>query len=249
MNPTEVIRRRNLPHWDMPGAAYFLTTCLEGSIPAQGLLDLDNYRTELQRRPRPQSKTEQQWAEDRWKLAFARTDCWLDQEPACRHLEDPQLARIVVDALYHFAAQRYDLLAFVVMPSHYHWVFQPCERWIAERKESKRTPREEIIHSINRFTALECNRVLGRQGTFWQHESYDHWIRDVDELERIIHYIENNPVKASLVSSAELWPFSSAHDRKVLSREFGEPLWRQVSNLSKAEGKLETCHHETEVRP
>jgi hypothetical protein len=50
----EMIRRRNLPHWDVPIAAYFVTVCLDGSIPARGLLDLANYRTELSRRPRPQ---------------------------------------------------------------------------------------------------------------------------------------------------------------------------------------------------
>jgi hypothetical protein len=49
----EVIRRRNLPHWDVPTAAYFVTTCLKGSIPARGLLDLESYREELARRARP----------------------------------------------------------------------------------------------------------------------------------------------------------------------------------------------------
>ena len=37
-----------------------------------------------------------------------------------------------------------------------------------------------------------------RTGQFWQHESYDHWTRDLVELERIIRYIEENPVKAGL---------------------------------------------------
>ena len=42
----EIIRRRQLPHWDMPGAPYFVTTCLEGSIPARGLLEIVRYRDE-----------------------------------------------------------------------------------------------------------------------------------------------------------------------------------------------------------
>ena len=65
-----------------------------------------------------------------WKRAFARTDAWLDHQPAVQHLRDPRLAQVVVDALYYFAGQRYDLLGFVVMPSHVHWVFQPLEAWI-----------------------------------------------------------------------------------------------------------------------
>jgi REP element-mobilizing transposase RayT len=152
----------------------------------------------------------------------------LDREPAVRHLEDPRLAQSVLDSFYYFAGLRYDLLAFVVMPSHIHWVFQPREDWIARRrKDSARTPREEIIHSLNLFTSHACNRLLGRQGTFWQHESYDHWVRDVDELERIILYIEANPVTAGLVKNPAAWPFSSAHDRVRLGLSFGEPLLRK----------------------
>jgi type I restriction enzyme R subunit len=225
MATTEVIRRRNLPHWDMPHAAFFVTGCVEGSVPARGLLDLMNYRADLQRRPRPANKDEQEWVVDQWKLTFARAERWLDQEPAVRHLEDTRLARVVVDAFYHFAGQRYDLLAFVVMPSHYHWVFQPREEWLLRRRKAdKRTPREEVVHSVNLFTATQCNKLLGRKGAFWQHECYDHWIRDVDELERIMLYVEGNPLKARLVSDPTEWLYSSAHDRKVHGLVFGEPL-------------------------
>src|SRR5437588_13011705 len=121
MAAEEVIRRRDLPHWDVPHAAYFITGCLEGSIPARGLLDRNTYRAELKHRPRPEDKTEQEWTVEQWKRGFARAERWLDQNPAVRHLEDPRAARIVVDTFYHFAGERYDLLAFVVMPSHYHW--------------------------------------------------------------------------------------------------------------------------------
>src|SRR5438552_4102446 len=113
------------------------------------------------------------------------------------------------------------------MPSHYHWVFQPREAWVSQRRKAdKRTPREEIIHSTNLFTATQCNRILRRKGTFWQHEPYDHWIRDVDELERIILYVEGNRVKARLVSDPSEWVYSSAHDRKERGLEFGAPLLR-----------------------
>jgi type I restriction enzyme R subunit len=52
---------------------------------------------------------------------------------------------------------------------------------------------------------------LGNTGKrFWQAESYDHWVRDDLERERIAGYIENNPVKAGLVDSAEKYRWSSA---------------------------------------
>lgn len=228
MPPEEQIRRRHLPHWDVSSAAYFVTTCLDGSIPAQGLVDIEGYRTHLQRRSPPAGKTQQEWQLDQWKLTFARTEEWLDQRPVVRHLADERLAQVVVDACYHFAGERYDLLAFVVMPSHLHWVFQPCDAWVAglEAAGANRSPRERIQHSLNRFTAAECNRLLGLAGAFWQHESYDHWVRSPEELERILLYVEANPVKAGLVESPGDWPFSSARDRILLGGEWGQPLVR-----------------------
>jgi hypothetical protein len=100
---------------------------------------------------------------------------------------------------------------------------------------ANRSPRQQIQHSVNRHTSLECNRLRGATGAFWQRESYDHWVRDADELERIIHYVEANPVKAGLIDASENWPFSSAHDRKLAGLAFGEPLVRprvgHVSNV------------------
>jgi hypothetical protein len=91
---------------------------LEGSIPARGLLDIERYRADLHRRPRPVEKSEPDWQVDCWKRVFARAETWLDHQPAVRHLADPRLAQAVVSALYFFAGQRYDLLAFVVITTH-----------------------------------------------------------------------------------------------------------------------------------
>ena len=50
--------------------------------------------------------------------------------------------------------------------------------------------------------------MLGRTGqSFSQAESYDHSVHDDRESDRIKAYIEDNPVKAGLVATAEdyLW--------------------------------------------
>ena len=208
---TGTMHKRDLPHIDVPGSSYFVTTCLKGSISAQGFLDLLRCRDQLEPRVLPSQVADRDWDERRWKLNFARADEWLDERPAARHLEDPRLAGIVVDALKHFQDIRYRLLAYVVMPSHFHWAFQPLSEWFDESPPSKLSARSQIIHSINRHTAKLCNELMGRTGAFWQHESYDHRIRDDGELERIIAYIEANPVKAGLIERAEQWRFSSAH--------------------------------------
>jgi REP element-mobilizing transposase RayT len=61
------------------------------------------------------------------------------------------------------------------------------------------------------FTSHQANAVLNSHGKpFWQEESYDHLVRSKKEFDRIQAYIENNPVKAGLVTAPELFPYSSA---------------------------------------
>lgn len=227
-----IFRRRRLPHWDVEDATYFVTTCLEGSIPARGLASLKKLRAELDQRARTPHLSIDQWELHKHKLLFAEIDRTLDTEPAVRYLADQRLAPQVQDSLLHFAGVRYDLLAFVVMPSHYHWLFHPRSGWVETQVElghkvlgpKRRTPRQLIVKSINGFSARECNRFLNRTGQFWQDECYDHVVRDDDELLRIIAYIENNPVKAGFVADPAEWLFSSAHLRKKLNVACGEPL-------------------------
>lgn len=156
-------------------------------------------------------------------MTFARIDRWLDQEPAVRHLERKDLAEIVMDSLLKFAGERYTVFAFAVMPSHIHWVFRPNDTWV-ETLNGTRTPRERIMQGMKGFTAKECNMVWGQSGIFWQDESYDHWVRDIDELERVILYVENNPVVANLVARPEDWPYSSAYFRHKLGLPLGAAI-------------------------
>ena len=54
---------------------------------------------------------------------------WLDGQPAVRYLEQPELAACLVNSLRFFHGQRYELIAFAVMPSHFHWLFHPLDPW------------------------------------------------------------------------------------------------------------------------
>ncbi len=170
-----LVRRRHLPHLDVEGATYFVTACLEGSLSAQGLLNLAAYRDELAARQRSLGLSEVDWESQKDKLLFARLDSLLDNEPRVRWLEDPDLANEVVNSLRHFDGVRYDLISYIVMTSHFHWVFRPREAWWEEvmaqvgqasslpvKRENSmlrpagglphlRTPREHIMHSIKRY--------------------------------------------------------------------------------------------------
>ena len=71
-------RRRHLPHWDVADASYFVTVCLEGSIPAAGLRELQDYRRELDHRRRPETMAETERELRKEKLVFAKLDEMLD---------------------------------------------------------------------------------------------------------------------------------------------------------------------------
>jgi REP element-mobilizing transposase RayT len=87
------------------------------------------------------------------------------------------------------------------MPNHVHLLFQ-----LPKRDKSRSTyPVTNILRLIKGSTARSANKILGRSGSFWQHESYDHLVRNDDERERIIRYILKNPVKAGLTEKWEDW--------------------------------------------
>lgn len=111
--------------------------------------------------------------------------------------------------------KEYDLLAYCIMPNHVHLVFTVRHDYIssirAKARATSTTARyrvTDILRLIKGSTAREANKILHRTGTFWQHESYDHVVRDGKELERVVRYVINNPVKAGFVAKAEDWKWS-----------------------------------------
>jgi REP-associated tyrosine transposase len=119
-----------------------------------------------------------------------------------QEMREAQVADIVYSALVYRDGKIYRLDAFSIMPNHVHVVFRPLMR--GDLPISLST----IMHSLKRNTAKRANSVLERLGTFWAHESFDHYIRDVNEHKRILHYVLQNPVKAGLVKYWQDWPWN-----------------------------------------
>ncbi len=88
------------------------------------------------------------------------------------------------------------------MSNHVHTILKP----VFKNKEEVYSL-AEIMHTHKSYTANEANKILGRRGQFWQHENYDHYVRDLDEYNRILAYILNNPVRAGLVKDYHDWPY------------------------------------------
>lgn len=133
--------------------------------------------------------------------AFAAEDRALARIPEPVWLQDRRIARHVEETICAGETEHrlYELQAWVVMPNHVHVLLLP------------HAALREITQWIKGRTAREANRLLGRTGqSFWQHESYDHWVRNEKEFNRIVRYIEANPVSAGLSRNPEDWPWSSA---------------------------------------
>jgi putative transposase len=181
---TEKYYNKNLPHWEKPGHAIFLTWRLFGSLPGE-------FRTAAA--PKDESAG----------VRFFRFDRYLDDArfgPVW--LRDPGVAEIVVAAIRRGERelQQYRTVAFAVMSNHVHLLLRPL------------VPLREITKGLKGVTARHANLLLGRTGAqFWQDESFDRWTRDDAEELRIARYIEMNPVRAGLAKQPKDWAWSSAH--------------------------------------
>jgi len=137
--------------------------------------------------------------------AFVIVDRQLDRAAiGPRWLQDGRVAECVDSALRYGERELglYELRAWVLMINHVHILIGP------------NAPIPRISKAIKNYSARQANAILGRKGEpFWQDESYDHWSRSLEEDEKIIRYIEQNPVAAGLVKKAEEWRWSSAFGR------------------------------------
>ena len=202
--------RRNLPHWHPEGRAIFITWRLFGSLP-RGVVP--GRSVWANRKPRGtttpgcaiEGTGRNATAEGKRAITaagkeFRRIDAELDKgATGPLWLRDPNIARYTEEAILRGEELgHYDLDSYVVMPNHVHVLLWP------------RQPLARITGGIKGVSARQANAVLKRRGMhFWEDESYDHWVRDENELERIRDYIERNPVSAGLVKSPEDWPWSS----------------------------------------
>ena len=149
--------------------------------------------------------------------AFLAMDRLLDDaRTGPLYLRRLDIAIVVVEAIHYRERERhYQLHSYVVMANHVHLLVTPL------------ADVSKVMQSLKRFTAREGNRILGLTGrSFWQDESYDRLVRNGTEFQRIMNYIEMNPVKCGLAVTPEEFPWSSATPGPE-----GAPNRPQIDNL------------------
>ena len=116
------------------------------------------------------------------------------------HLRNPEVARMVVDAIYHYARRMnyFDLHAFVVMSNHVRLLVTP------------RVPVESLACALKDLTAREATHRWKIREPFWQEGEQQLVVRSRAELERIASAIEMEPVAAGMVETPGEFPWTSA---------------------------------------
>jgi len=198
--------RGYLPHCDFPGLVQFITFRLADSMPTSrrgewehvlAIEDLREKRTKLEA-----------------YLDRGVGECWL---------REPRVATLCEEALRYFHNERYELLAWCVMPNHVHVLVHvwetPLGKMVQSWKRRIATEAEAILaerRSPTRRVCADTNAPARRaalQTLRWEREYWDTFMRDEEQERMAIRYIENNPVKAKLFRAAKEWPFSSARFR------------------------------------
>ena len=198
--------RRHLPHIQPPGATFFITFRLANSLPPAVLEKLQEERAiiEIAINKIADDDAKRRLQEAERKKWFAKWDDALDKATTGDfYLREPEIAATVAHSIRFHDGEWFELIAYSIMPNHVHLVIKPFEK--TARQEYGLS---EILHNIKRNSAKQANKILGRAGDFWQHESYDHFIRNDAELERVIKYVLHNPVKAGLCNEWTDWQWS-----------------------------------------
>jgi len=181
-----IFHRRNLPHLYIPCSTYFITFRIKNSISLKSIVKLHHKYERL----RNIYRSKDYLNED----LFFEYDSLLDNSERNKYLINKELAQLVKNEIHKYDGKEYKLLCYSIMPNHVHLIFHLNDN---SRCVSK------IMQAIKRVSAFRINQYLNTHGNFWQPESYDHIVRDYDELNKIIRYTLMNPVNAKIVDNWE----------------------------------------------
>lgn len=179
--------RGYLPHYD-GNVIQFITLRLADSLPQSILKKLEGEKEH--------GKLDRYYDDS----FLENVDGYLDAGIGECTLSNAEVATIIENALKYYDGIRYELIYWVIMPNHTHFLIRPYPEWELS----------SIVKDLKGFTARQVNKLLSRSGTFWHPDYFDRFMRGQEHLSRTIRYLQDNPVKAKLCSRPEDWRFSSA---------------------------------------
>jgi putative transposase len=116
--------------------------------------------------------------------------------------ETGRVADLMVETLLHYRKLgHYKLHAYVVMPSQLHLLLTPQSIALAH-----------AIELIKNGFAYRMDSEL----PIWEHSFTAYSVANIHDLELVRTYLHQIPVRAKLVSTPELYPYSSAYRRATV---------------------------------
>jgi REP element-mobilizing transposase RayT len=192
--------RGYLPHFDEQNRIQMVNFRLDDSMPMSVIEKFERRLTEMMHMPDNDVRSR-----EIARLYYKREE-YLDKGFGSCLLGEPLNAKIVVDTLKYFHLERYELIAWVVMPNHVHVIIKLREGYQLSKQ----------VISWKKFSSRQINERLNSSKSIWQTDYYDRFIRNEKHLMDAVNYIHNNPVKAGLVAKEEDWEFSSAKGWEIV---------------------------------
>ena len=195
-----------LPHWEQPGATYFLTWRLADSIPEELMVKWRRGRDGwLLANPKPWDAGQEA---DYHRIFSMEVERLMDKGHGSCVLREKRLRAICEESFASGEGARYEMHSWVVMTNHVHLLFS------MEEGESL----EKVVGGWKKFTARRMNEMLGMEGALWQRDYFDTMIRDWKHMIRVARYVRRNPAKAKLREGE-----FTHHEAEWVKRMLGEP--------------------------
>jgi putative transposase len=172
--------RDNLPHVRQVNALYFVTFRLGDSLPAERVAVLQQQREQwLRRNPAPHTAAQKQEYRAIWTVKVERL---LDAGHGSCVLRDPVVRAALEQILRRGDGSYFGLGDFVIMPNHVHVLVHPLGTHALG----------DIMKAWKSTSARQFGKLLGRKGSYWMDEYFDHAVRE-GTSERFARYIQKNP--------------------------------------------------------
>lgn len=208
--------KRNLPHYQPEYGIFAITFRLAFSLPNRIIEILKEEKEDFERNILIlKGKKLQDYKNEFERKYFETFDTFLNKySKSPMWLSIDSIAVKVKESLHFMDKKMYDLFAYCIMPNHVHVMIKPLRK-----SNNVVYSLANIMYSLKRFTANECNRLLEKKGQFWHNESYDHFIRDDKDFEYQLYYLLNNPIKAKLIDKTKMWKHSWMNDDLKVIRD------------------------------
>ena len=214
MKSKDIYYRTKLPHIHPADGIFFITFRLADSLPIQVIhqfmeeKNFEKLRIRLQYEGILKKELLYEIEKNYFNkfdklLSMDTTNCWLNQD---------KIAQLIANKLHSYDKHRYLLICYCIMPNHVHMLVNMKDFIsVNTSNRSGRTryyPLTNVLRLMKGSTARIANKMLDRSGAFWQHESYDHYVRSENEYNKIIEYILQNPVKSGIVTDWRDWKWN-----------------------------------------